>query len=90
MARCCASAIFVGYYKCDDYGGYNKRTLRLVRNRLKIKSTVTNARLFLDIQKEFGSFYDYTLSSLGSGADKKETGVFPDNLLISLDKCGTS
>ena len=29
---------------------------------VKIKSTVTNARLFIDIQKEFGSFYDYTLS----------------------------
>ena len=32
------------------------------KNRLKIKSTITNARLFLAIQKEFGSFYDYTLS----------------------------
>lgn len=34
----------------------------IVRNRLKIKSTITNARLFLAIQKEFGSFYNYTLS----------------------------
>lgn len=34
----------------------------IVKNRLKIKSTITNARLFIDIQKEFGSFYDYTLS----------------------------
>lgn len=34
----------------------------IVRNRLKIKSTIANARLFLDIQKEFGSFYEYTLS----------------------------
>ena len=34
----------------------------IVRNRLKIKSTITNARLFLDIQREFGSFYKYTLS----------------------------
>lgn len=34
----------------------------IVRNRLKIKSTITNARLFLEIQKEFGSFYHYTLS----------------------------
>lgn len=34
----------------------------IVRNRLKIKATITNARLFLDIQKEFGSFYNYTLS----------------------------
>ena len=34
----------------------------IVRNRLKIKSTITNAKLFLAIQKEFGSFYNYTLS----------------------------
>ena len=34
----------------------------IVKNRLKIKSTITNAKLFLAIQKEFGSFYNYTLS----------------------------
>lgn len=34
----------------------------IVKNRLKIKSTITNARLFLAIQEEFGSFYEYTLS----------------------------
>ena len=34
----------------------------IVKNRLKIQSTITNARLFLALQKEFGSFYDYTLS----------------------------
>lgn len=31
----------------------------IVRNRLKIESTVSNARAFLDVQKEFGSFDDY-------------------------------
>ena len=31
----------------------------IVRNRLKIESTVTNARAFLDVQKEFGSFAAY-------------------------------
>lgn len=34
----------------------------IVKNRLKIKATISNARLFLAVQKEFGSFYDYTLS----------------------------
>ena len=34
----------------------------LVLEGLKIKSTITNARLFLGLQKEFGSFYEYTLS----------------------------
>jgi DNA-3-methyladenine glycosylase I len=31
----------------------------IVRNRLKIESTITNARAFLAIQKEFGSFAKY-------------------------------
>ena len=31
----------------------------IVRNRLKIESTVSNARAFLDVRKEFGSFNDY-------------------------------
>ncbi|MEG0453963.1 MAG: DNA-3-methyladenine glycosylase I [Bacteroides sp.] len=39
----------------------------IVKNRLKIKSTITNAKLFLAIQKEFGSFYDYTLSFFPNG-----------------------
>lgn len=34
----------------------------IIRNRLKIKSTITNAKLFLTIQKEFGCFYNYILS----------------------------
>lgn len=34
----------------------------IVKNRLKIASTIKNAKLFLAIQEEFGSFYDYTLS----------------------------
>lgn len=34
----------------------------IVKNRLKIKSAINNAKLFLIIQKEFGSFYNYTLS----------------------------
>ena len=34
----------------------------IVKNRLKIKSTINNAKLFMAIQEEFGSFYNYTLS----------------------------
>ncbi|MDD4760278.1 MAG: DNA-3-methyladenine glycosylase I, partial [Bacteroidaceae bacterium] len=36
----------------------------IVKNRLKIKATITNARMFLAIQEEFGSFYNHTLSFL--------------------------
>jgi len=37
----------------------------IVRNRLKIHSTVTNARAFLAIQREFGSFDRYLWSFVG-------------------------
>lgn len=37
----------------------------IVRNRQKIESTITNARAFLDIQKEFGSFDEYIWSFVG-------------------------
>ncbi|MCM1301544.1 MAG: DNA-3-methyladenine glycosylase I [Alistipes senegalensis] len=42
----------------------------IVKNRLKIRATITNARLFLAVQQEFGSFRDYVLT------------FFPDNLPI--------
>lgn len=31
----------------------------IIRNRLKVQSTITNAKAFLKVQKEFGSFNDY-------------------------------
>ncbi len=34
----------------------------IVRNRLKIEAAVSNARAFLEVQKEFGSFADYIWS----------------------------
>ena len=37
----------------------------IVRNRLKINATVQNARSFLEIQKEFGSFDTYLWSFVG-------------------------
>ncbi len=55
----------------------------IVKNRLKIKSTITNARLFIDIQKEFGSFYDYTLSFF---PNKKPI----DNIVRSLGEIPSS
>lgn len=35
---------------------------RIIRNRLKIRSTISNARAFLGIQEEFGSFSSYQWS----------------------------
>jgi DNA-3-methyladenine glycosylase I len=39
----------------------------IVRNRLKITAAIRNAQLFLDIQKEFGSFSDYLWGFLPDG-----------------------
>jgi DNA-3-methyladenine glycosylase I len=37
----------------------------IVRNRLKVESTVTNAKAFLEVQKEFGSFSEYIWGFVG-------------------------
>ena len=38
---------------------------RIVRNRLKIESAVTNARAFLAVQREFGTFDRYVWAFVG-------------------------
>ncbi len=35
---------------------------KIIRNRLKITSTISNAKLFMDVQNEFGSFAKYQWS----------------------------
>lgn len=39
----------------------------IIRNRRKISTTITNARHFIEVQREFGSFYNYVLSFLPDG-----------------------
>ena len=55
--------------KVARYDARKKRALLkdagIVRNRLKIDSAVTNARAFLDIQQEFGSFDAYIWQFVG-------------------------
>lgn len=49
----------------------------IIRNRGKIASAITNAQLFLDIQKEFGSFDKYLYSFMSDG---KPINEVPDGL----------
>lgn len=42
-----------------------RRDAGIVRNRLKIESTVSNARAFLGVQREFGSFDAYLWAFVG-------------------------
>jgi len=49
----------------------------IVRNRLKIESTVTNARAFLAVQKEFGSFDAYVWRFVGGKPIVRRSGRIP-------------
>ena len=55
--------------KIARYDGKKVRSLMadagIVRNRLKIASTISNAKAFLDVQKEFGSFDRYIWQFVG-------------------------
>lgn len=55
--------------KISRYTGVKVRSLLrnagIVRNRLKIRAAITNAKAFLEIQKEFGSFDDYIWQFVG-------------------------
>ena len=46
----------------------------IIRNRLKVEATVTNARQFLKIQKEFGSFDKYIWRFVGGRPIKHRFG----------------
>src|SRR3954469_17251634 len=53
-------------FRAEKIAGYGARDVRrllndagIVRNRLKIAATIQNAKMFLTVQKEFGSFDAY-------------------------------
>lgn len=57
----------------------------IIRNRLKIKASINNARIFREIQREFGSFSDY----LWSWTDNKilyEKGIVSSPLSDKISK----
>ncbi|UKT63611.1 DNA-3-methyladenine glycosylase I [Pedobacter mucosus] len=39
----------------------------IIRNKLKINGAITNAKLFIDIQKEYGSFVNYVWGFMPNG-----------------------
>lgn len=69
----------------------------IVRNRLKVNSAVTNAKAFLAVQKEFGTFSDYIWGFVGgkpiqtmrkSDDDLQATSPESDALSKDLKKRG--
>ena len=62
----------------------------IVRNRLKINSAITNARAFLAIQKEFGSFDAYVWRFVNGKSIKRKRGASvqartPESDVLSRD-----
>ena len=64
---------------------------KIIRNKLKIKASINNAKIFKGIQKEYGSFYQYLKTFT---KDKivyeigKTTSELSDNLSKDLQKRG--
>ncbi|MDP3581155.1 MAG: DNA-3-methyladenine glycosylase I [Ignavibacteria bacterium] len=50
----------------------------IVRNRLKIAATIQNAKCFLEVQKEFGSFDKYIWQFIGGKPIKNERKTLKD------------
>jgi len=62
-----------------------RRDSAIVRNRLKIDSTVSNARAFLAVQREFGSFDRYLWSFAGGRphVNRPQRGTVPARTPLS-------
>lgn len=69
----------------------------IIRNKLKIKGTIKNAKAFIEIQKEFGSFDTYIWQFVGgetinnkckSSGDIKSTSKESDEMSKALKKRG--
>ncbi len=46
----------------------------IIRNRLKIESAISNAKAFMAVQKEFGSFYSYLWQFVDGHSLKRKRG----------------
>lgn len=56
----------------------------IIRNRLKIAAAISNAKLFIEIQKEFGSFDKYMYGFMPDGKPIiNTTGIVPASTPIS-------
>jgi DNA-3-methyladenine glycosylase I len=66
-------------FDAEKIARYNKRKVRallgdagIVRNRLKIAATISNAAAFLAVQREFGSFDRYVWQFVGGRPKKND------------------
>ncbi len=57
----------------------------IIRNKLKINATINNAKIFKNIQKEYGSFYNY-LKTFTNGKIIYEIGKITSKLSDDISK----
>lgn len=85
-------------FDIDKIGAYGNEKVqellnneKIIRNRLKINAAINNSRIFREIQKEYGTFYDY-LKSFSKGEiiyeTDKTTNPLSDMLSKDLKKRG--
>ena len=79
--------------KYDDGKCEQLLSTPIIRNRLKIKATVTNSRIFMQIQKEFGSFDAYIWGFtngkvINESCDIRSTSPLSDEISKDLKKRG--
>ena len=83
--------------KIAHYGDDKKVALMndvgIIRNQLKIEAVVTNAKIFLKIREEHGSFYDYLCSFTGGeivreSCDTRTTSPLSDAISADLKRRG--
>lgn len=63
----------------------------IIRNKLKIKASINNAKIFMSIQKEFGSFKNYLLNFSGNDIiyeNDKVSSILSDKISNDLTKRG--
>ncbi len=72
---------------------------KIIRNKLKIRATINNAKVFIDIQNEFGSFDNYVwrfvggnpiVNKWGSNNEVPATSKESDELSVDLKRRGMS
>ena len=56
---------------------------KIIRSRGKINSAINNAKIFIEIQKEFGSFSDYIWGFTNNQVVKNTSDVLPVSTLLS-------
>jgi DNA-3-methyladenine glycosylase I len=70
------------YRKIAKYGEAKIRTLLndsgIIRNRLKIRATIENAKAFLNVRKEFGTFDSYIWNFIDNKSVKNNLKSFAD------------